>query len=971
MAASTLNIGVTGLNAAQANLITTGHNIANASTPGYTRQQVVQQANLPMFTGAGFLGQGTSIDTVKRVYSQYLTSQVLGAQTGAAAMDRYEAQISQINNLVADANSGLTPAMSSFFSGLGDLAANPTSTPSRQAFLSEAQSLVSRFNGLNERLNEIRSGVNSQIVSEVDLINAYAQQIADINQRIVIAQSGGAGQPANDLLDQRDLLIADLNKEIRVSAVPQSDGSYSIFMGSGQPLVTANSASQLTARPDQYDVLRTVVALKLPTGAAFDMPDSQLTGGALGGLIAFRNESLDTAQNALGRVAIALGQSFNEQHRLGQDLSGALGGDFFNVPAPVVLASNNNPMSGVTVDVSIDDVGSLTNSDYLLSSNGGGNYTLLRLSDNQVLVSNGALPAMVDGLAIQPSGVVPAGSSFLIQPTRTGARDIATLINDTRNIAIAAPIRTGAALTNTGTATISAGEVTSATATPPGAAITLRYLTSPFPSLDGFPVGATVDNGAGQLIRITSPTTQVPYTIPANLSFNGIAVAITGAPVNGDSFTINPQPAGTTPLVTNAGFSDMFAAASPIGSALQGAALGQPVATFPVTIVGGSNDQFDIALDGGAAVTKTIVPGVYGSLAALASAVQTAIGGGATVTADASGGLMVTSDLQNGATAVALSTTGGNGGFGALFGASVSTGNRAAATGSVSVSNPIDIVAGTNDRFSIDVDGTGAKTILVPAGRYTPSALAAQMQTAINAQVAAPGATVSLGTGGVLVVMSNQLAAAPTIALADVTSGTGVMATSLIVTRTDSLPAAPITLQYRQSDNSLTGFPVGTVVSVSGDPSSPYSITSTLSSVSYTPGATISFNGMSFTMSGNPADRDSFTVGPNSNGISDNRNALLLGQLQTMKILDGGTTSFQGGYSAMVNQIGNKTREVQVSGKAQQALADQAQSARDSVSAVNLDEEAANLLRFQQAYQASAKLISVAGKLFDDLLQVM
>lgn len=966
MAASTLNIGVTGLNAAQANLITTGQNISNASTPGYTRQQVVQQANQPMFTGAGFLGQGTSVETVKRVYSQYLTSQVLGAQTGAAAMDSYQAEIDQIDNLVADPNSGLTPVMGSFFSSLGELAANPTSTPARQAFLSDAQSLVSRFQGLNQRLDEIRSGVNSQVTSEVALINTYAQQIADINQRITVAQSAGAEQPANDLLDQRDLLISQLNKEIRVSAVPQSDGSYSVFIGSGQPLVTANTASQLSASPDQYDALRMVVAMKLPTGSSFNLPDTQLTGGALGGLIAFRNESLDTAQNALGRVAIALGQSFNDQHKLGQDLTGALGGDFFSVPAPQVFASSNNSAPAVTVNVSINSIGSLTNSDYLLSSNGGGNYTLLRLSDNQVLVSNGALPASVDGLAIQPSAAAPAGASFLIEPTRSGARDLAVAVNDTRNIAIAAPIRTGAALANKGTGTISTGTVTSVTATPPGAAITLRYLTAPTPSLDGFPVGATVDNGAGQLIKITSPTTQVPYTIGNTLSFNGIAVKLTGAPVNGDSFTINPQP-GTTPGVANTGLASMFGA--PGAATVQGAALGSAAPTYPLTITA-ANGQFNIDLDGAGVVTKTVAAGTYATPAALASAVQTAIGGGATVTLDASGKLLVTSNTQGGATGVVLSTAGANTGYATLFGGASVSGNRAVVNGSLALSNPTNIVAGVNDRFSINVDGAGVQTIFVPAGSYTPAGLAAQMQTTINAQFAAPGVTVTANGANQLVVLSNQLGGSSAIALASVASGTGTMAVSTPVTRTDSLPAASMTLQYHKASNTLTGFPVGAVVSVAGDPSSPYAITSTLSAVSYTAGATISFNGVSVTLSGNPADGDSFTVSPNTNGVSDNRNALVLGQLQSLKVLDGGTTTFQGGYSAMVNQIGNKAREVQVSGKAQQSLADQAQSARDSVSAVNLDEEAANLLRFQQAYQASAKLISVAGKLFDTLLQM-
>ncbi|MBP9712246.1 MAG: flagellar hook-associated protein FlgK [Sterolibacterium sp.] len=967
MGANALNIGVTGLNVAQMNLNTTGQNIANASTPGYTRQQVVQQANQPMYTGAGFIGQGVNVSTIKRAYSDYLTTQVLGAQAGASEMDRYGAQIDQVVNLMADASSGLSPAMAGFFSALSQLSANPSSTPSRQAFLSEAQSLAARFQSLDSRLGEIRAGVNTQIASEVSLINTYAQQIASINQRILVAQASGTDQPANDLLDQRDQIINDLNKEIRVTVLPQSDGSYSVFIGTGQPLVVGNDASTLAAVPDGYDALRTVVALQLPTGGSFQLPDNQLKGGALGGLLAFRNETLDTAQNTLGRTAIALADSFNDQHKLGMDLTGVLGKDFFSIPAPQVLASNSNTLPNPTVTATISDVTALTTSDYRLTSTGGGNYSLLRLADNVTVLNNGPLPASIEGMSISLSSPPLNGSSFLIRPTRSGASDIGVAITDTRNIAVAAPVRTGVGVTNSGTASIAAGSVTSTTATPPPAAITLRYLSSPTPSLDGFPVGALVDNGGGQLIQITSPTTKVPYAMGGNLSFNGIAVNITGAPVNGDSFTINPQP-GTTPGVANTGFAALFGAPS---TTVQGAARGVAAPGFPLTIAAGVNDQFDLALNGVAAATQTLAAGTYPTRQALIAGLQAAVGVGATVSADASGQLMITSNLQGGATAAAVTLTAGNAGINALFGGAVTTGDRAVEEGGLVLGNPMLIKAGVNDRFSINVDGAGAQTILVPSGSYTPAALATQLQTTINAQFAAPGVSVAVNGAGHLAVMSNTLGGATGVSLASVANGTGVMSTvGATVTQLSSLPVAPLTLRYDQATNTLSGFPVGTSVSVAGAVGSPFAIDSPLTQINYVSGAAISFNGVSFTIKGAPNNGDTFSVGPNSNGVSDNRNALLLGQLQTTKIINGNSTTFQGSYAAMVNQVGNKAREVQVSGQAQHALADQAKSSRDSVSAVNLDEEAANLLRFQQAYQAAARLISVANKLFDTLLEI-
>jgi flagellar hook-associated protein 1 FlgK len=139
----------------------------------------------------------------------------------------------------------------------------------------------------------------------------------------------------------------------------------------------------------------------------------------------------------------------------------------------------------------------------------------------------------------------------------------------------------------------------------------------------------------------------------------------------------------------------------------------------------------------------------------------------------------------------------------------------------------------------------------------------------------------------------------------------------------------------------------------------------------YTSGQAITFNGIEIAITGAPADGDTFTVGPNTNGDSDNRNALALAGIQTRNVLAGDSATLQGGYAQLVASIGNKTREVQVTGEAQAGMLRETLAARESVSGVNLDEEAANLLRYQQAYQASGKVIAIAGTLFDSILDIM
>jgi len=531
MGNSIFGISVSALNASQAGLVTTQHNIANAKTTGFHRQQIVQSNAIPNLTGYGFVGQGVQVDTVKRIYSEFLDNQVTSAQTQASHLDSYDAQIKQIDNMLADANSGLSPALQDFFNGVQDVASNPASVPSRQAMLSGAQSLVARFQALNQRFEEIRSGVNSQVSSSVTLINSYAKQIASVNESIVLAQSATNDQLPNDLLDQRDALIAQLNQEVKVSVVKQSDGSYNVFIGNGQALVVGQRQFDLRATPALDDPARMDVGYAAGANTAVISPSS-LQGGNLGGLLAFRSESLDPAQSALGRVAIGLAQTFNDQHQLGQDLNGALGGNFFTTATLKQPIGNLNNTSGATLAATLSNVSALTTSDYRLQYDGT-NYTLLRLSDNAMVYNDTTFPATaIDGFTLSvASGAVATGDSFLIQPTRSGAANIGVAISDPSKVAAAAPIRTSAALANTGSGVIGAGSVTSTANLPLPADVVLTYSsgTNQF----------TVTGAVPAVANIT-------YTSGSAISFNGLSFDISGAPANGDVFTISRNTGGVS-----------------------------------------------------------------------------------------------------------------------------------------------------------------------------------------------------------------------------------------------------------------------------------------------------------------------------------------------------------------------------------------------------------------------------------------
>jgi flagellar hook-associated protein 1 FlgK len=640
---SLLSIGKTGLYAAQAALATTGNNITNANVAGYSREVVVQSTSTSMGGPNGFIGTGTKVAQVKRYSDDFLNAQVRTAQASSSGLDAYQAQVQQVDNLLADTTSGLSPALQDFFSAVQNLTGDGAGVSSRGSFLSSADTLAARFQSMNGRLDEIRKGVNTQVTASVTSINTYAKQIAQLNDQIGKLTDAAGLNPPNDLLDKRDQLIMDLNKQIKATVVAGDNNSLTVSIGNGQPLVVGTSAFQLAATNSPTDQTRTTVGY-VTQGKITPMAESALTGGELGAALQFRTQSLDMAQNSMGRIAIALATAMNDQNHLGLDGNGNPGGDIFSIaPAEVTKNVNNNQTSTTTVAATVVDATKLTTSDYKVDFDGT-NYNVYRLSDNTKTVIQ-SQPQVIDGLSFDIQGTADTGDNFLVRPTLNGAANFKLALTDGAQIAAAAPIATSVPLTNSGSGKISAGSVDK------------NYLAA-------------------------------PLTGPVTLAFDKASGTLSGFPADVD-VTVN----GTT-------------------------------TTYP---------------------------------------------------------------------------------------------------------------AGTNPPFQ--------------------------------------------------------------------------------------------------------------------------------------DGASYTVAGMSFTLNGAPADTDTFTIAPNT-GLGDTRNASLMGDLQSTNVLDGGKATFQSAYATLVSTVGNKTREVQANAEAAAAQLTQAQSAANNVSGVNLDEEAANLLKYQQAYQASGKVMQIADTIFNALLQI-
>ncbi|MEO0004035.1 MAG: flagellar hook protein FlgK [Pseudomonadota bacterium] len=422
------SIGQSALSAAQIGVNTAGNNIANVSTPGYSRQQVVQTVAAS--------GEGTRVADVQRVYSDYLGRQLVSSQSANSQLQTQYSQIQPIERMLSDSTTaGLGPALQNFFNGLQDLAAAPADPVARQALLSNAEALTSGFQQLQGRLDEVDQSLNQQIASSVSLVNESAQRLVDLNQAILSSGNLDEGKSSNDLLDQRNQLVSDLSKQIKVT-VSEQGGEFNLFIGNGQPLVLGTRGYSLQTLVSKTDPKRTEVAY----GDGTPMKADDFAGGALGGLLEFRDQTLVPTQNALGRVALGLASGVNAQHRQGITLDNQSGGDFFDIPPMSTIASSAN-QGNATLQASLADVSKLGTSDYSLQRSGD-SYRLIRSADQKVINSSTDLQktlaaAATEGLTLNVTGEIKPGDAFLIRPTAHAAGALAVALQSVNEIAAA------------------------------------------------------------------------------------------------------------------------------------------------------------------------------------------------------------------------------------------------------------------------------------------------------------------------------------------------------------------------------------------------------------------------------------------------------------------------------------------------------------------------------------------------------
>ncbi|BFI97091.1 MAG: flagellar hook-associated protein FlgK [Rhodanobacter sp.] len=521
---SLLNIGVSGLNAAQLALQVTGNNIANASTAGYSEQSVQQVDMVGQNNGRYTMGTGVDVIGVQRAYSQYLTQALWSSNSAMQGATANNSLAAALNGLLQ--NSGnLQSAMDSFYGGFNAVANAPSDLSARQALLGDGSTLTAAFNTFGQQLDQQRQQINTQISDTVGNINTLVQQIATLNTSI---SQAGSSQP-NALLDQRDSLVNQLAGDTGISVAAQPDGTLSIYSTSGQVMVSGSYSYGFQVGSSPYDTSTTDVLNASGTDIS-----SSLTGGTLGALLSYRTNTLDAAQNQLGRTALAVAQGVNAQQSNGLTLTGANGKPIFVVPYPSVAAMKAN-MGNATVSASVSDIASLTNNNYILTYTGSSTapsangWSLATTGGNSVALTanaNGTLSA--DGLTFTVSGGAQVGDSFQILPTQNVASGISMATSDPKAIAAAAALVGKPATANTGGATVDSVNVTDNTNSNVFSGATVTF---------GAGGNYTVTDGAGN-------TTTGTYASGTPIQFDGWSMSLSGTPSSGDSFTVAENSSG-------------------------------------------------------------------------------------------------------------------------------------------------------------------------------------------------------------------------------------------------------------------------------------------------------------------------------------------------------------------------------------------------------------------------------------------
>ena len=898
MTSDVLGVSISGLRVSQNAIRTAGHNIANANTEGYSRQNNEINAFAGSSSGVGYVGNGAYTAKIERIVNDFVTEQVRQDTSLYNELNAYDTNILQLNDLLSNDITGLTGGLESFFSALQNLTDDPTSVASRQLLLSESSGLADRFNTLYNRNSTIADGVNQGIETAVKSINALSSNIAQLNLRIAESFTNSTNSP-NDLLDQRDEALRELSELVSVQTFEQ-DNQVNVTIGTGIPLIISHTVSELNLAKNEFDPLQTEIYL---SGANQVITDS-LSGGEIGGLLDFQTTVIEPTFNDLGRIGIVLADQFNQLQQEGITLNNTFGQNMFydinefSIATNRIFPSSDNQTSNQVMALTITDTTFLTTSDYHLSIDENSNtYSVTRLNDNAD-VASGTVPVVFpesiefDGLSIDiTAGTFASGDEFLLRPTRFESRNFSVNNLFPDDIALGSPVLTDTNLSNLGSAQISPGDVLGLV-DEVGTALPLLSQTGQMspPLIVKFTTPTTYDildnSNPGNPIQLDPPIRNQVYTpgIENNLFADDIGQTTivsngtaTGLP-GGAPVAVNGYPAETYTFETRDSSTGSIISTQNILSTSNASARN----------TAGLLDNID-----GVSATAFNYMELRDFNLTLTAPLQITVNGENLIEYNA--GAIVSG--------VPVPTLNSGEDFNDYLAEQVNENENLGALGIYAVSAfdavnnefYIQIHSTKGDDFTLELAANGAETIEVNDGENADVLLSNGVSTVI---------------GGYIDVTLNN----------DITMSTTPVISALF------------------GDSTAVNF------------------------------SQLSYLGIQANITGVPQSGDTFTIDFNSDADSDNRNGLKMVNLQQTNTIENNNQTFNESYNRLVETIGITANTSATNTDAAEKVLQQTTNLRDSISGVSLDEEAADLIRYEQLYSANTQVINVARELFDRLL---
>jgi flagellar hook-associated protein FlgK len=1019
-------LGISGnaIGAYQRALSTVSNNIANVNTEGYSRQDAVLKDSAPRKSAGMFFGTGVELQTVKRQFDAFAESNLRNSTSDLASQKPMVEYTKRVMDIMGDKSVGLSSALDDFFNAASSLSADPASTVLRTTFMRSSEGVASRFAELSGQLDLVSTETRQAVESTATQINTLTSQLALVNQ--AMAKASSVDLQAPELLDRRDLLLRQLSDLARVKTSFSTNGAVTVSMGTTltQGLVVNGQKSRpVGLDPAVSDRVSLVID---PYGNSESLASA--SGGQLGGYQSFISQVLEPAQKNLNSLAQTFVKETNAVQQNGIDGYGKMGTDLFAIDPEAAQAAGGirmalNDALRVATAAQFRVSESNTNvSATRATVKFSGTTPAVSLS-NTALVNNpnatAGLTFKVEGARLfTPVTTLAAGvkAAFYLDEadkgqqlqvmTRDGRQLLGQSLSLDEKFQLLSPINGfvpnatysdaylnksgqdayrdlnlfyGAKATVLYGQTFDANGVSSNTMPMPAVLETARVpgdgtaIEAGALVLNGVKLGALKASASpsdvAELINLSSSATNIRAEAFSEIRVSGSQLDFTQA------LTINKQ-------VIPTGYADIKSLAQAINATFAGEtnpALKVNAFISPAGELVLNNANFSpIEIN---ANLNTAQPGTNAlNLQASTYNGQVRM-------------LQVVRDMSVPSTDVNFTKPlqiNGTNIFGADSGITTLQGVVDKINAQKTLTGVRAEIDGNRNLKLITLDSTGSMNISVGPGKAKDGSFQANAlglepldydvtarlkrklaadptQTDIRLSFGTFGTPPNLQTGdpydlGKLGLRTGAFiegGSTDDLLLFVTGAGTAKVATSFTgqpdVPR-DSLRSQTLTIKFTAADRySIIDSKTGTELA-----NRQYD-NSVLEPM-------VDFNGLQIKFDHAPSVGDSYQVDGNQDGLGNNVNMLDMVELNRKPVVNGKTLA--NSYIDQINNVGNLAQQATITQQALTVVNDQAIAARDKISGVNLDDEAANLIRLQQAYQANAKVLQISGQLFDAIVQV-